>query len=289
LVADAFAAGQIGTAQVRKLLGVQNHRTAELFRRDESMLVHQARTLIFSEFSRVVEYWFNHADPDGADQSDIDRRDRRRVSFDEMLSGMWSGHTLLDPISGVIVATELERLEHQLFRADWAEAAERLGREPKLSELSRTSDQRRADALVEMARRSAAMPPGSREPKPLFTVVFGAESFARYCQLASGVVLPPGALLSWMGEAELERILFGGQGRGIDVSFKRAFTGALRRLIEVRDQFCFHDFCEEPPSRCQGDHVKPHSEGGITAQWNGRLACGMHNRLEYRRRHPPRE
>jgi hypothetical protein len=163
-------------------------------------------------------------------------------------------HTLLDPISGLIVATELQRLEQKLFLDDWAEATERLGRDPKASELSRTPDQRRADALVEMATRSAATPPGAKAPKPLFTVVFGNEAFAHYCQLSSGVVLPPGALLSWMGEAELERILFEGkQGRVIDVSHKRSFLGALRRLIEVRDGVCFHDFCEEPDSRCEVD------------------------------------
>jgi hypothetical protein len=99
-ISDAFGAGEVGTAHVRKLLGAYNRRTAPLFERDEGMLAHQARTLRFSEFSRVVDYWFQHADPDGADQADIDRRDRRRVSFDEMLSGMWSGTHCSTPSPG---------------------------------------------------------------------------------------------------------------------------------------------------------------------------------------------
>ena len=73
------------------------------------------------------------------------------------------------------------------------------------------------------------------------------------------------------------------------MSRKRSFTGALRRLIEVRDRLCYHEFCDEAAHRCQADHVIPWSEGGMTAQWNGRLACGFHNRLRHRRGPPRRE
>ena len=41
---------------------------------------------------------------------------------------MWLGKMTLDPINGAIVANELNRLEHDLFEADCAEAKERLGR-----------------------------------------------------------------------------------------------------------------------------------------------------------------
>jgi hypothetical protein len=144
-----------------------------------------------------------------------------------------------------------------------------------------------ADALVEMARRSGTVA-GGRAPKPLFTAVLGSDHFAHLCQLASGQVLPPSALLPWIGAADLERVLFdGGPSRVIDVSYKRSFTGALRRLIEVRDQFCYHPSCDVPAEECQGDHIEPHSQGGITAQWNGRLACGHHNRCRNRPDPPP--
>ena len=50
------------------------------------------------------------------------------------------------------------------IEADKAEATERLGRRPLASELLRTPAQRRADALVEMAVRSASVPPGAKKP-----------------------------------------------------------------------------------------------------------------------------
>ena len=71
---------------------------------------------------------------------------------------MWLGQMTLDPISGSIVANELNRLEHDLFEADCAEAKERLGRTARIDELARTSGQRRADALVEMAHAQPQRP-----------------------------------------------------------------------------------------------------------------------------------
>jgi hypothetical protein len=287
VVSAAFEAGEISVAHVRRLMRCCNRRTAVLFRRDEAVLVEAARTLGFVEFCDAVDHWLLRADPDGADASEMERRERRRVSLDSTLAGMWSGSILLDPVSGEIVASELGRLEQRTFEADWAEAKAKLGRDPVSGELARTRDQRRADALVEMAQRSARIDAG-RAARPLFSVVVGSETLSRMCQLASGQVVAPAALVPWLEAAEVERIVFDGiPDRVISVSRKRRFTGALRRLIEVRDRRCYHHYCDEPASGSQVDHIAPWIQGGMTEQSNGRMACGFHNRL--RNRPPPRE
>ena len=95
---------------------------------------------------------------------------------------MWLGQMTLDPISGSIVASELNRLEHDLFEADCAEAKERLGRTARIDELARTSGQRRADALVEMATRSRTAPAEGIRPAPLFSIFVGYETMhGRIC------------------------------------------------------------------------------------------------------------
>ncbi len=288
LVDAAWSAGDISIDHVRRLAGLRNRRTIAAFARDEATLVEAARTTTFDQFAQALEYWTLRNDPDGAEQSDIDRHDRRRVSLDQTFGGSYSGAMFLDPISGEIICGELQRLEQELFDADWAEAKNRLGCDPKLVDLARTPDQRRADALVEMAKRSATMPQGGKQPKPLFTLLLGADAFSHLTQLASGQVVPPTALLPWIADADLERILFdGGPSRVIDVSYKRTFTGALRRLIEARDQLCFHKYCDIPAHRCQIDHIQPWTADGITSQDNGRVACGYHNRLRHRRPRPP--
>jgi hypothetical protein len=289
VAAEAFAAGDISAAHVRRLLGARNDRTAEAIARDEAMLVERAQSLHYRSFDRLVAYWSLHEDPDGADAEAIDRRDRRRVTLAETFGGMRSGSILLDPVGGEIVEREFKRLTRQLFDADWNEAKVRLGRDPHVGELSRTSDQRRADALVEMARRSGVAPADGKTPKPLFTLVLGSEQFGRLCELGSGTAVAPAAIRPWLSDADLERILFGEAGsRVIDVSYKRRFEGALRRLIEVRDGTCYHPTCDAPAEQCEIDHIEPWGWGGATEQRNGRPACAFHNRLRNQRRGPPK-
>jgi hypothetical protein len=283
---EAWVAGEISSAHVATLVGLRNDRTAEALARDEEMLVGYARDLRFDQFEKASTYWSHLADPDGAEQSDEERRNRRDAYLVSSIGGMYLGKMTLDPISGSVVAKEMARLEKELFEAEWAAAKDALGRTPTKDDLDRTASQRRADALVAMAARSAAAAPDARIPAPLFTVVVDYPTLiGRVCELANGSVVAPGALLPWLDRALVERVVFGAKAR-IEVSEKaRLFTGATRRAIEVRDQECFHPLCDAPASRCQVDHIVPYEAGGPTTQENGRLACPFHTRARHRR--PP--
>jgi Domain of unknown function (DUF222) len=286
--AKAWMDGDIGSAQVDVLAKVRTPVTEAAFERDEELLVEKAKQLKFEEFGIVVAYWSQSADPDGASESDMERLARRAVSLNSSIDGMWFGAMKFDPISGTIVSDEVERLEQELFEADWAAARERLGREPKMHELERTPAQRRADAVVEMATRSKTAPADGRRPRPLFTFLVGYESFrGRISQLAQGQVLSPDSLLEWLDGADFERAIFM-PGKRVEVSItSRLFTGATRRAIELRDMQCTHDYCDVPADECQIDHIIPYTRGGPTDQGNGRVHCGFHNRL--RNGDPPPE
>ena len=280
---QAFFDGEIGAAHVIALGRVKNPRTEADLRRMEEFLVDQAKHLTFPEFVRVLAYFQQHADPDGTEEAAELARLRRSVHLDASTDGMWFGSLTLDPISGEIVATELARLEDELFRQDWAEAKQRLGREPRLAELRRSPTQRRADALVEMATRSNTAPENGRRPAPLFTVLVGFETLqGRMCQLARGTVVAPGSLLPHLDEALVERAVFGPRKRVEIGARTRFFSGATRRGVEVRDRECVHAYCDEPGPDCEVDHIVPYSAGGETTQENGRLLCGFHNRLRNR-------
>ena len=284
--AKAWLAGQIGESHVAAIASIRNLRTEKAFRHDEREIVERAKTLRFDDFERYLAYWSQAADPDGADDDDQRRRDQRDVYLVESFGGTYLGRMVLDPISGVIVSGELARLETEMFEVDWAEAKIRLGRDPLPDELERTPAQRRADALVEMATRSASTPADARRPAPLFSVLVDYPTMAgRMCQLASGRVVSPGSLTPWLDDAYIERAVFG-LGRRVEVSEKaRLFTGATRRAVELRDLRCAHPTCDVPIDRCQVDHIIPFEFGGPTIQENGRLLCGFHNRLRNRR--PP--
>ena len=91
--------------------------------------------------------------------------------------------------------------------------------------------------------------------------------------------------MPWLTTADLERIVFDGPSRVIDVGVKqRLFGGATRRAVEVRDRFCTGFACDEPAARCEVDHVLPYALGGLTVQDNGRLRCPAHH--DGRRKRP---
>ncbi len=279
-VDGAWGAGDISGIHAAMLVRAGAGKRADVFARDEELLVGHARELRFSHFCRALRYWCYRADPDGAEDEAADDHKARRVHLSEGLRGTKILDGLFEPIGGAIFQHELARLEQQLFEEDWAEARARLGDTACAADLRRTPAQRRHDALVEMARRSAAMPGGARMPEPLFNVFVDLETlYGMLCELADGTFVTPGSLLSHLDRAWLERVVFGPASRVVDVGVRRRlFTGATRRAVQLRDRECFHEFCEEPADNCQVDHVQPYAAGGLTTQDNGRPACGFHNR-----------
>jgi hypothetical protein len=315
LVDAAFSEGRITGDHVEVLVGLDHGATKDPLHHQEQLLVDLALTLTFREFTEHVAYWRQHNDPDGTTEEAEKRRNRRDVQLSESLGGLWFGRMVLDPVSGTVIANELERLTELLFQADWSEATERLKRTPLVSELRRTLQQRRADALLMMARRSASRIKGSQKPSPLFFVhmdwdtVYGALS-----ELEDGTPLPPNELLSWLEGADIvafrqppegpatvshatkvreitlpcvEKILNDTPDRQECSPFDRVFTGATRLAIEIRDRRCAHPYCDRPARWCEIDHIRPWSQGGLTTQENGRLLCGFHNRWYYQREQRP--
>ncbi|MEA3019895.1 MAG: hypothetical protein QOI47_1419, partial [Actinomycetota bacterium] len=218
----AWLAGEVEGAHVSALARARNEITAKVLERDEEMLVGEATKLRFDVFTRVLTYWSQHADPDGVEVDAQHLRERRSLDLSKTFRETWVGDFTLDPISGAVVANALHHIERELFEADWADAKQRLGREPLATELARTARQRRADALTEMARRAMTAPADGRRPEPLFSVLVGYETFAgRICQLADGTVITPGSLVDWLDQAWIERIIFDSPSRVLDVGVER--------------------------------------------------------------------
>jgi hypothetical protein len=280
--AEAFATGDIRQPHAAVLASLAGGRTAECFARDEVMLVGFACTMAWPDFCRAVEYWRQCADPDGVERDAAHDEALRRVHLTEGLRGTGHLDGLLTPLGRVTVAGALGRIERELFEADWAGARAEHGDAATACHLTRTPAQRRHDALVEMARRAVATAPNGKQPRPLVSMLVGYETFkGRICELADGTVIAPGTVASVLDEALIERVVFDGPSRVIDLGRARRFTGAVRRALEVRDRHCTHPGCDLPAQRCQGDHIQPWSDGGPTTGDNGQLRCGHHNRWRW--------
>jgi uncharacterized protein DUF222 len=236
------------------------------------------------EFERVCAYWRQVVDPDGAEDRAGTDVARRRVDLFEGLDGTGNLDGVLTPVGRATVGEALERIEQELFEADWREARGRLGEAATVADIERTPAQRRHDALVEMAVRAMTAPRDGKRPRPLVTVLAGYETFAgRICELADGTVISPGTVAGLLDRAVIERIVFAGPSRVIDVGHQRLFTGALRRAIEARDRFCTGPGCDVPAADCDIHHSRPHSHGGPTDQTNAEPKCNFHHPLHHRK------
>jgi hypothetical protein len=284
----SYGAGVITSDHVG-LLGAAQRANRELFEKVEGMLVDAAIDQRFERFEREIAYFRQVADPDGTDQRAEDAFERRGLYASRTFEDTVVLDGTLDPIGGSVFLNELARLERELFEADWREARDRVGDAARATDLQRTPEQRRADAQVQMAIRSAAMPANAKLPRPLFTVLVGYETFAgMMCQLADGTVVCPSQLVPWLADVDVERVVFDGPSRVVDVGAKqRLFTGATRRAVEVRDLFCTHPMCDVPYERCDIDHIERWEHGGPTTQANGRVRCPHHNPGRRRTRRPP--
>ena len=264
--AQAWAAGEIGADHVDLLAGAAGSGRAELFARDESMLVAQCEQLTFGQAVKVVQYWCQRADAE-LDRDGPPPPKPATLRLHTGVDGTVSGDFWLDPIGGATVAEALRRIERELYRQDQRDG------------VMRSKAERMAAALVELAVRSQTAPANGRRPEPLLCILAGEATVDNLCELASGVVIHPGLIVPHLGRAEVQTFIFDGADHIIAASKQRTFRGLLRRAIQVRDRHCQHPSgCDEPITRCDVDHRVPHHEGGITAEANGHLECEPHNR-----------
>ncbi len=286
-VAAGLGDGSLGLDAAQAITRLHRPPLARALLRDEPTLVDQARRLELVELERVLRYWEQLADPDGVEAAAAVRDEHRRFSCAEGVDGVWLDGWL-PAVQGAMVRAELDCLEHELFVQDWKAAVAEHGPDVPLERLARSGAQRMADALVEMARRSASTPPDAQPPRPLITILAGYETFAgRICQLATGPTLTPGEVAALLDQAVIERVVFDTPARVLEVGQARFFTGALRRAIQVRDRTCTGAGCHVPAERCESDHLQPAAAGGPTTQDNGRLRCPFHHRQRHRNSRPP--
>ena len=130
-----------------------------VFADHESTLVAECARLRFAHAVKLVEYWCQRADAAAAEERAERQREGAHVHASPTIDGDVVLSGMLDPVGGATFTAELARLEHELYLADQHDS------------IVRTAGQRRAAALVEMARRSAAAPV---ERPPTQATVHGA-------------------------------------------------------------------------------------------------------------------
>jgi len=294
----ALEAGAITEAHVRRLMRAA---TRPEFAAAEEMLIERALTRSYKSWQQRVAYWEQQVDERRQDPDDPEPEDPResaraahasKTVFDLTRIDAW-----LDPIGGETFREALRRIEQEFFDADWQLAKTEHGDAVTLDRLWRTPAQRRADALVEMARRATTAPVDGKRPEPLVIIhtdvatferalarVIGCEApeplrTERLCETDDGTVISPTQMIEQALLGHVRRLVYESPGVILDYGrSQRLFKGALRQAVQARDRECDHPGCEVPARRCDIDHLVEWDDGGHTTHRNGRCRCSYHHR-----------
>lgn len=147
----------------------------------------------------------------------------------------------------------------------------------------RLADRRRADALIEIARRATAA--GGAAPattKAQIVVLIDHDALTGAIRGAGltleGAVLSPQAVRKLACDAAIIPIVLGSESQPLDVGrTKRLVTPALLAALWARDKGCTFPHCGRPPQWCDAHHIKHWASGGATALSNLGLLCGYHH------------
>jgi hypothetical protein len=315
VAAEALVEGSITAEHVAVLARARDLVGDDVFAELEEGLVEVARRDRFVDFERTVEYWVMRARPrDAADRERQQVEDRNAASVTGP-GGVGFVKAQMDPVSFVPWQTELERVIDHLLEVDRAEARDRFGRAPLASELRRTARQRRHDAMVEMARRSAAFGDGDLGPAPVCLNVFAdldlvAKVLERIVEalasgepfhvddlaygpdslheLEDGTVVTVNTILLAVLTGTVRGVLFDPDGEVLRFGrARRLFTPAQARAIRAKFRRCGHPFGCDRTLRLESDHHQEWDDGGLTDGENGRCLCRTHNPWKTNHKHDP--
>ena len=278
--ASAVERGELSTSQARVLSRAVNDRTAEVFAEHEPELLDCAAQLTVDQLVRVVRVWEAQADADGPDPEKR-LHDRRTAYLSTGWDGMGHLDALLDPDGTAVVSTVLETIAGQLWRSEHPDEA---------GEPPRTTGQRRADALVEMARRASVAHDHSPGAQPLVLVVadldalrgVGGQADIYGAGVTGSVGEPIGVdtLRRYTCDAAIARVVLGPDSEVLDMGrASRVATLAQRRALFIRDGGCIFPGCDRPPGWCEAHHVVHWLDLGLTDLWNMALLCAHHHHL----------
>jgi len=269
-ISAALEAGDIGFHHAAVIAHSITEVGAEAVRRHEAQLLEAAKNgdpKQLNYTTRVIRYF---EDPDGTLADANDQHRRRYLHLSQTWEGMFVIDGRLDPEGGATLRTALNALEEKWVLGDERGAAER-----------------RADALVELARQrlDAGTLPEVAGQKPHLTVT------ASISTLMKEPGSPPGDL-EWSQpitgdtvrrmacDCAMTRVLLGPNSEPIDVGrCTRIIPPALRRALVVRDRGCRFPGCDRPPDWCDGHHLIHWIDGGETNLANTCLLCRRHHRF----------
>jgi len=262
------AEGSIGFHHVGVIARCATQVGGDAVRDAEPVLVEAARKLDPRALGIVTRRLRYCVDPDGALSDTNAAHDGRSFTLSETYDGVFHITGLLDHEGGALLRTALESLN------------DRTPGDP------RTAWQRRADALVELARRqlqAGALPSVAGE-RPHLTVTAPESTLRAEPGCAPGEMRWAGPVVAETVrriacDSSVTRITLDARGEPLDAGrATRTIPAAMRRALVARDGGCRFPHCDRPPEWTDGHHVEHWADGGETKLSNLVLLCRHHHR-----------
>lgn len=287
-VENSFAAGDFSYQHAAIVTRGLDEFPSEIADDAEPVLIEAAAKLDPKGLAQVVRRLRHIVDPDGQKTRDLRHREQRWLDLATTFDGMVSLTGLLDAESGAVVQT-------------WLDAAT----PPPSTNDERTTAQRRADALTELARATlnSGQLPATGGMRPHVSVVVdlatllanstapaelafagpvSAETARRIsCDAAiTRVVVTNPELNAGVPPKYFEALPPHLRARRqiLDVGrATRTIPPAIRKALIVRDGRCQFPGCDRPPHWCDAHHIWHWARGGPTALTNLVLLCACHH------------
>jgi Domain of unknown function (DUF222)/HNH endonuclease len=249
----ARCATQVGTDAVRAV---------------EDTLVEAATKLDPRGLGVVTQRLRYCVDPDGAAEDADAQHTRRRFDISQTFDGVFHISGLLDAEGGALVRTAIDALDAPIAGD------------------TRPAWQRRADAIVELARRQlqGGTLPSVAGERPHLTVTASEATLRLERSCAPGEMRWAGPVIAdtvrrIACDASVTRIALGADGEPLSVGrATRTIPPAMRRALVLRDGGCRYPGCDRPPEWTDGHHIEHWADGGETKLDNLVLLCRQHHR-----------
>jgi hypothetical protein len=240
----------------------------------EPALVFAARQMDPFELDQHWQQMRYQADQEAALEAEGERRRQRWLSLRQISTGNYRIEGVLDAEGGATLKTALQGI---------------LGRHPAKDD-KREPAQRRADAIVELARRrldAGDLPEqGGEKPHLLLIAELSTlrlEPGSRLAQLDWGPLVTGETARRLADDASITPVLVDDRGEILHVGHSsRSVPRQLRKALNLRDRRCLGPGCTMPPELCTVHHRRHWADGGATNLPNLELRCDLH----HRRLHP---
>jgi len=284
---QALAAGQVSYRQaaaiVRAVGNLPDEVGPEVRRRAEAHLIGEAARFDPAELARLGRHILEVVAADAWERIEAERlaRDEERAARRREFTMIDDGHGLhwlrgrLDTEAAAVLRAALDPLSAPAPAGEHG------------ADL-RTGPQRRADALVELARRALIgdqLPDnGGQRPQVVVTVPLRTlTERLGHATVDDGGILSPTAARILACDCQLIPAVLGSTGQVLDLGqSQRLFTGSLRRALALRDGGCSFPGCDRPAAWCDGHHIVSWADGGTSSLDNGVLLCGHHHAVVHR-------